>query len=247
MGGYVSGADYDAQFAARYEADIRYFTALAKRTGGPILDVCCGTGIVTIPLAELGFETVGIDISEGMLSHARSKAAHLDNLVFLQENALTFQLGRQFALALMTGNAFQQFLTRDEIRTLLRNIHTHLCEGGTFVFDTRLLDRADLSTREVYELWDTYTDAANRKVSEYIKQRYDPTRQILTYDFKQVYPDGSVVYSQEDLKFMSLREIKDLLRETGFAVVTRYQDWEYTPFAAGGSYIVFELAKGSSQ
>lgn len=246
MDGYVSGADYDAQFAARYEADIRYLTALAKRTGGPILDVCCGTGIVTIPLAELGFETVGIDISEGMLSHAASKAAHLDKLSWLQEDALAFHLGRQFALALMTGNAFQQFLTRDKIRTLLRNVYAHLREGGTFVFDTRLLDGADLSTGADYELWDTYTDAASREVTEYIKQRFDPTRQVLTYDFKQVYPDGSELYSQEELRFSTLEEIEDMLQKTGFAVVQRYQDWEYAPFETGGSYVVFELSKGSS-
>src|SRR5690606_28465508 len=98
---------------------------------------------------------------------------------------------------------FQQFYTQDEIRTLLRNIHAHLCERGTFVFDTRLLDGADLSTREAYELWETYRDAANREVTAYIKQRCDPARQVLTYDFKEVYADGRVRYSQEDLKFTS--------------------------------------------
>ncbi len=242
---YHSGADYDAHFAARYEPDIRYFTALADRIRGSILDICCGTGIITIPLAELGYETVGVDISPAMLSHARSKAPHLTNLLLLNEDALTFQLGRRFDLALMTGNSFQQFHTDGDVRTLLHNLYLHLREGATFVFDTRLLDGSDVSTTEEYELWESYLGAAGQEVTAHFKQRFDPTRRLLTYDFKDVYEDGGVQYAQETLRFMTLDEVERLLAEMGFTIVARYGDWEYTPFAAGDPYVVFELTKRS--
>ena len=80
---YDFAADYDAQYSAAYEPEIRVLTELAKEQGGRVLDLCCGTGIVTIPLAETGLEVVGVDISEAMLAQAQAKAKGRQNLTFL--------------------------------------------------------------------------------------------------------------------------------------------------------------------
>ena len=104
---FRSGADYDAQYGDQYEEEIAYLTALAREQNGAILDVCCGTGIVTVPLAEAGFEVVGVDIAPSMLARAQNKAKHLPNASFHLANALDFKLDKCFDLALMTGNAFK--------------------------------------------------------------------------------------------------------------------------------------------
>ena len=58
--------------------DIPFYVDAAKRYGGPVLELGCGTGRVTVPIAEAGVEIVGLDISQAMLDVARSK---LDSLV----------------------------------------------------------------------------------------------------------------------------------------------------------------------
>ena len=54
--------------------DIPFYLQQAKAHGGPILELGCGTGRVTIPLASNGFEVVGIDISPSMIQRANANA-----------------------------------------------------------------------------------------------------------------------------------------------------------------------------
>lgn len=134
---YDSGIDYDAQYVALYEPEIRYLTKLALRQGGAVLDLCCGTGIVTVPLAETGFEVVGVDISEAMLSQAKAKAKDPTNPTFYLQNALEFVSGQRFGLALMTGNAFQAFLSEEHVKALVAKVYEHLEPGGVFIVPAR--------------------------------------------------------------------------------------------------------------
>src|SRR5688500_11704604 len=48
---------------------------LVQKTGGPILDLACGTGRTTLPMAAAGFEMIGVDASEPMVARAREKAS----------------------------------------------------------------------------------------------------------------------------------------------------------------------------
>src|SRR5713226_4481605 len=76
--------------------DLPFWINLARRTGGPVLEVGCGTGRVVIPLAESGAHVVGIDVSAAMLAIARDKvsAAGVDGRVeLIRADALSLRLG----------------------------------------------------------------------------------------------------------------------------------------------------------
>ncbi len=70
---YRDGLHYDAQHVEIVE-DITFYIAQAQKAGGSILELACGTGRITIPLARQGFDVTGLDISEGMLKIAKEKA-----------------------------------------------------------------------------------------------------------------------------------------------------------------------------
>ena len=59
------------------DTGIAFYSALAQETGGPVLEIACGTGRVSIPIARLGFAVTGVDIVPGMVERARSKSAGL--------------------------------------------------------------------------------------------------------------------------------------------------------------------------
>ena len=246
---FFSGVDYDAQYGDQYEGETKYLKRLALGQGGAILDVCCGTGIVTVPLAETGLKTVGIDITEAMLERAREKGKDLDNLSFRLENALEFDLEQRFDLAIMTGNAFQGFLSDEEVRSLLSNIHAHLSPGGLLVFDTRLPGGYDLSLDDDFQLWSTYTLPDGRLVHFFDKQaRYDDEKGILYYEMKREYSDGTHLnkttrYSSINLKFTPIDDLLALVKESGFEVVNTYKNWDLEPFEIGAANIVLELKK----
>lgn len=241
---FGSGEDYDAQYGDQYEPEIAYLSALALARKGAVLDLCCGTGIVTIPLAETGLEVVGVDLAPAMLERARTKAGGRENPSFYLQDVLTFSSDKRFGLALMMGNAFQAFTDEGQIAVLLASINRHLEPGGMFVFDTRLPEGYNLSPDTDFELWSEYTGASGQFVRYFVKQtHFDAERNILHFEMKRRYPDGSEVCSSTKLKFTPLTTLLSVLRASGFKVVNAYKNWRLEPFRPGGANIVLELKK----
>jgi len=121
-----------------YEDDLPFWLNLARRTGGPILELACGTGRVLLPLAEAGFSVVGIDISPAMLAIARAKLAEADLLnqaELIEGNVLTMDLQRQFPLIFIALNSFGHFNEPGEPEEALERIRAHLRPGGLGVLD----------------------------------------------------------------------------------------------------------------
>lgn len=240
---YSSGADYDAQYAALYEPEIRYLTKRALEQGGAVLDLCCGTGIVTVPLADTGLDVVGVDISAAMLATAQVKVKGY-NPTFVLGDALEFSTAQRFGLVLMTGNAFQCFLTEQDVRALLAKVHEWLVPGGAFIFDTRLPEGYDFTLDDDFQLWSEYQDAAGDSVQWFGRQAaYDTKSGVLHYEMQDVFADGTVKPSSETLKFTPLPRLLALIQEAGLGVVNRYQNWRLETFREGGAAVVLETRK----
>ena len=241
---YDFAADYDAQYSTLYEPEIRTLTELALKEGGAVLDLCCGTGIVTIPLAGTGLEVVGVDISEAMLEQAKTKVEGRKNLTFHLQDVLEFTTAQRFTLALMTGNAFQCFLTDEAVTALFAKAYALLRPGGVFIFDTRLPEGYDLTLDDDFQLWSEYTDAAGNPVRFLAKQAaYDPEQGVLHYEMQDVFADGTVKPSSEDLKFTPLATLLALATASGFEVVGQYGNWSLEPLHEGAGSGVLELKK----
>lgn len=241
---YDAAADYDAQYSALYEPEIRYLSALALERGGAVLDLCCGTGIVTVPLAETGLEVVGVDISPAMLEQAKTKAEGRENLTFVLQDALEFSTSQHFGLVLMTGNAFQCFLTGDDLKTLFTKVYALLESDGVFIFDTRLPEGYDFTLDAEFQLWNEYQDAAGNPVRFFAKQAaYDAEHGTLRYEMQDVFADGTVKPSSETLKFTPLGTLLVLARQASFEMVGHYQDWHLEPLKENPAACVLELKK----
>ena len=95
-----------------------FYRALAQEAGGSVLEIGCGTGRVTIPIAELGFPVTGLDIVPGMIERARRKSAGLP-AKWVVGDGRSFHLDERFHLIFLTGNVFQFFLTNTDQAALL--------------------------------------------------------------------------------------------------------------------------------
>jgi len=72
MAEYVDYAEYyDAYHGTDF--DLQFYLDFGHQCGSPILELGCGTGRLTIPLAEAGFEVHGVDLSQNMLEICRHK------------------------------------------------------------------------------------------------------------------------------------------------------------------------------
>ena len=83
LGGYDDGTFiaefYDSVVPYRDRQDVNFFVEMARRSGGPVLELGCGTGRVLIPIAKSGIEIVGLDASPMMLSVCREKLLNESN------------------------------------------------------------------------------------------------------------------------------------------------------------------------
>ena len=127
---------YDWEFdliCTNQREDIRIWKALANEFGGPILELCCGSGRVTQELIKDGHNITAIDNSNEMLDILRAK--NLPNLEILNSDMTTFKLDRKFKLAFISYSSFQQLLTLEEQIKCLNNIHDHLEYEGVLAMD----------------------------------------------------------------------------------------------------------------
>lgn len=232
-----------------------FYRALAQEAGGSVLEIGCGTGRVTIPIAELGFPVTGLDIVPGMIERARRKAAGLP-AKWVVGDGRSFQLDEQFRLIFLTGNVFQFFLTNADQAAMLERVHAHLLPEGLFAFETRNPRWSSLAARpEPYEgmffhleTWaeeraaEDYVDEQGRSIQISYTQAYDHAAQILHLTGYRRWREGEQEQTQitrTALRYTFPQELTALLEAHGFAVIRRYGDWNYEPLTeASPSMIV---------
>lgn len=238
---------YDLQFAD-VDADIPFYNQFALRTGDPLLELGCGTGRVTLALGELGHTITGVDISSGMLAHAREKLAEHPDLAgkvsFVQADMRTLQLDRQYSMAFVAINSFMHMLTqRDQLQSL-QAIRRNLRAGGLLILDLFNPDQGLLAESDGrVELRGTYDDPESEgSVIVFESRRHDAAHQLLhlTYLYDQVDPEGRMrrTFTQMTLHYFMLAEIELLLRAGGFALEQVYGSYELDPFEDGSEKMI---------
>src|SRR5438876_5838475 len=131
---------YDHVIPYRTRPDVDFFVEAAQASGGPVLEVGCGTGRVLIPTARAGVDIVGLDLSPHMLAVCRERLGHESTAVqspvqLVQADMRNFNLERTFRLITVPFRPFQHLITVDEQRECLESIRRHLADGGRLILD----------------------------------------------------------------------------------------------------------------
>ncbi len=216
-----------------------FFLELASAQGGPVLDVACGTGRLSIPIARSGIEVVGVDLCAPMLARAREKSGGLP-VEYIEADCRSFDLGRRFAFALMTGHAFQGMLTEDGQWTLLRVVHRHLVADGRFAFETRNPSAASLTTHGKREPWCRYETQDGRRMDVTFTQTFDPQARIVhSVVYRRNRDTGDESASRIALRYSDDAELRPLLREAGFAIEAAYGDWDRSAMSPESPELIY--------
>ncbi|MEM7172401.1 MAG: class I SAM-dependent methyltransferase [Pseudomonadota bacterium] len=233
---------YDPIYGPHNSPANAFYLDCANKFGGPLLEVGCGTGLVTWTLADGGHQVVGIDISEPMLAVARSKgtgkSAEVQGQVDFRIAAMeTFELSQTFRTAIIPGRSFQHLLTPEKQRAALTCIHRHLTEDGTLVmnlFDPKL-DYCMPQSESPAKLEEAVDPVSGMKVRRHFLARTtDPLTQTFTEHMRLEVFDaqGSLVSQGEtqwSLRWTYAQEMRHLFELTGFRVEALYGDYEFGP------------------
>jgi SAM-dependent methyltransferase len=221
-----------------FQDDIPFLLKWANETEGPIVDIACGTGRATIPLAEAGFDMIGIDINGNMLAKGIRKAAELSIPIQWEEQDCTkFQLGVKTRMIFTVGNSFQHFLTNEDQDML------HLELGGIFIFGTRFPSSEELLQPSTEEYWRSYTDRdTQQKVDVYTISEYEPIEQLQHYiTVRRMKEKASS--TRITLRYTYPKEMERLLTKHGFKIVHLFQDWKETPLSKDAYEMVYVCEK----
>lgn len=240
------------------EGDVDFYRELASETGGPILEVGCGTGRVATALAADGHEVVGVDVSVPMLRLAERRRATLPEdvatrLSYREGNIATLALGRAFPLVITPSRVFQFMLTTDAQRQALAALRAHLRPDGRLVLDLfdPLLDFVVPRPAAGARHGEVVDPATGHRVTWEVSASYpDPARQLIVEDwtFAEIDASGSVLATDTErltLRWSLRSEMRLLFELAGLEVVAEYGDFKGGPPAYGREQVwVLRRAKG---
>lgn len=225
---------YDELYAFRSDIDLQFFLSLADRPGMRILELGCGTGRISIPLARAGHNVTALDLSGAMLDVLRRKLATEDDavrdkLATVQCGMESFSLGESFDLVLIPFRAFQHLLGTADQRACLQRIREHLAEDGRLVFDLFDPNFATIArygsgeSRFAQDLDHELPDGG--RLRRYTRIVTDPGRQLhgVEMRFERLDAGGRIVENGEQcfgMRWMTHNEMLLLLELCGLEPVT---------------------------
>ena len=259
---YRDAALYDYEYRRR-RADVSFYRELAKQrseasersAAGPlsILDLGCGSGRVTLPLARDGHHVHAVDQSPSMLAAlgkrvAGAPAAVQARISVAAGDLCTFTVPGKHGLAIAAFNVLEHLYTRGELAACLARVAAHLAPGGAFAFDVQMPDLAWL-LRDPRKRWakTRFTDPTTKRPMFYSTNHdYDPVGQIANI---RIFYDpvdgkgGSRVVKLSQRKYFPA-ELEALVAHAGFRVVARYGDfgWRELDGSAESQVLICERA-----
>jgi SAM-dependent methyltransferase len=228
---------------AGYEA---FYVSLASRLGaGVIIDIGCGTGLLTLELSRHGHSLIGLEPAPAMLDRARLRT-YPSPVRWIA--GLTNQLGDERAdLAIMTGHVAQFFLDDDTWRAALASIYRALKPGGHLAFESRnpratgwtvsgMETHAGPAARDSKR---TFVDPIAGPVevwTEISAAHFNQVRFVGHYRFVR---SGDELISGCDLVFRSRDDLGRSLTTTGFTVEDVFGDWDGQPVGPDSPELIF--------
>ncbi|HBI73997.1 MAG TPA: SAM-dependent methyltransferase, partial [Lachnospiraceae bacterium] len=147
-----------------YEEWTDYVVHLLKKYGveqGIVLELGCGTGSMTSRLSARGYDMIGIDSSEEMLSIAREKSSGKEDILYLCQDMRNFELYGTVAAVVSVCDSMNYILTEEDLLEVFRLVNNYLDPRGIFIFD--------LDTEYAYEeVIGDATIAENREEGSFI-------------------------------------------------------------------------------
>lgn len=260
---YQRPSDYDLEHVDD-TADVEFFVSLIERLKpGRVLELACGNGRVTVPIAEAGakqgFDVVGLELVPEMLEAARQKSkdatpAARDHLSLLEGDMRDWKAGEAneqlFDVIVTPCSSVCHLLTLEDQLAAWRCAYENLKPGGRFVVDVTMADQSTYAdsfrtpAREVVEIdLDNFEEETKTRLIRYKTTRYlaheQRARIRFLYDkfVGDAQPERSVSDFESHVYYP--REMRLLFLHTGFEVETVYGDYQGHPLHPSSPQMIF--------
>jgi SAM-dependent methyltransferase len=247
---------YDAVYRPGPVDDVPFWVDRALKSGGPVLELGCGTGRVLIPTARAGCRITGLDYSRYMLDKCREKLSKESHEVQQRVNLLSddmtrFDTGEKYALITLPSRSFELLVSVEDQLSCLRCVSQHLEPEGRFIvdfFSPIPMPSAHPADSKAPEHPPEAVMPDGRKVvrANRIAHRH-PERQYNDIEILYIvtYPDGRTESMVQTFSFRTFYryEVEHLLALAGLKVTGLLGNFDGSPYTAGSPEMIFIAGK----
>ena len=183
-----------------------------------VLDMACGTGNITLQLAQMGYDMIGVDISADMLAQAQAKICK-ERILFLQQDMKELDLYGTIDAAVCTCDGLNYLLDEADLAAVFSRVKLFLNPGGVFIFD--------MNTEYKFQSFlGNKIFAANVSGAEYEwKNIYNADTGINEYQVIFIPENGEAFTEVHYQRAYPSQIICNLLREAGFNTIEMHDDY----------------------
>jgi SAM-dependent methyltransferase len=254
---YQRPADYELEHEGNAD-DVEFFVALVRRLKPKrVLEVACGSGRVTQPLANLaaeeGFDMVGLDNAPEMLSEARRRHEDAtpevrDRLTLLEGDMRDWNAVEKFDLIVSPCGSMAHLLTLQDQLDAWKQAYHNLNGAGRFVVDVSMprmaayADSFQVPPRAILEIDRDVTDETGNRLIRYRTTRYLPHEQRakvrFIYDKFAAGLQSDHYISDFESHVYFPRELQLLFMHTGFSIEESYGDYRGRRLSSTSEHLI---------
>lgn len=216
-----------------YEEWCEYVTGLLAEWGvkdGLLLELGCGTGTLTGMFADRGFDMIGIDSSQEMLSRAMERQGERNQgILYLLQDMREFELYGTVAAAVSLCDTMNYLTEYSDLVQVLRLVNNYLDPGGIFIFD--------LKTEHYFsgEVGDQVFAEADEEVSYIWENYYEEEAHLNQYALTLFLREKDGRYSRYDelheQRAYTVEQLRSAAEEAGMEFVAAYDGCSRRPAA----------------
>lgn len=226
-------------------SDLQFYKKwLPENKDAKILELCCGTGRLTLPIAKEGYRICGIDYTPSMLSRAKAKAAEAGlRIQFIEADIRTFTLQEQFDLIFIPFNSIHHLYKNEDLFKTLQGVKKHLKEGGLFLLDCFNPDiRYIVESEKEQKIVAEYVTNDGRNVLIKQTMRYENTTQINRIEWHYFINGEFHSIQNLDMRLFFPKELDTYLEWAGFNIIHKFGDFEEEAFDDNSEKQIYVLA-----
>ncbi|MBA13211.1 MAG: hypothetical protein CL751_04575 [Chloroflexi bacterium] len=247
---YDTWAEIYDQIYSDLTVDVDFYKRLASLNKDKILEIGCGTGRITIPLAQAGSEIIGIDLSKNMISILRNKIKEADlNISCYEMDMKYLSLNEKFGLIIIPFNGFQSMLDITEQYKTLTSIYKHMPSGGILALDmfNATTDMFDQDKQIWYQVKEIFDSNSNKNMLINHSSKYNLNNQTIctTLMIEEIINNKitKTTYNDFILRFTNRYESEYLFRNVGFTIENLYGNFALDSFNETSEKMIWILRK----
>ncbi len=213
--------------------DLQFYKRwLPKNEDARILELCCGTGRLTLPIARDGYDITGVDYTASMLEQAKAKASEEGlEVELIEADIRTLDLPKKYDLIFIPFNSIHHLYKNEDVFKAFTVVKSHLKKGGLLLLDCfnpniQFIVEGEKEQKEIAQ----YKTKDGREVLIKQTMRYENRTQINRIEWHYFINGEFDSVQNLDMRLFFPQELDSYLEWNGFKIIHKFGGFEEEVF-----------------